>query len=121
MAFILFGASVAENSNSATYFTPSRSRMSWDHLSELNDGHHVSYAYSAGQNGGPPCGYSAKLGLAAVIELHGELWGQPIFRWRAGALGRSVLPKGSAHIRVAVRRQMDPSGRRKFRQPASAC
>jgi hypothetical protein len=31
----------------------------WDRLSDFNDGHHVAWAYCAGQNGGPTCGSGA--------------------------------------------------------------
>jgi hypothetical protein len=48
-------------------------RMSWDRLCDLNDGHHVTYAYCGGQTGGPPCGNSAKLDLAALIEQWGDI------------------------------------------------
>jgi hypothetical protein len=47
--------------------------MSWDHLSELNDGHHTVYAYCAGKDGGPPCVHSAKLDLAVLIEQWGDI------------------------------------------------
>ena len=45
----------------------------WDRLSDLSDGHHLTWAYCAGKDGGPPCGYSAKLDLAALIEQHGDI------------------------------------------------
>ena len=47
--------------------------MSWDHLSELNDGHHIVYAYCAGKGGMPPCDHSAKLDLAALIAQWGDI------------------------------------------------
>jgi hypothetical protein len=31
----------------------------WDRISELNDGHHIAWAYCAGEHGGPPCGHAA--------------------------------------------------------------
>ena len=45
----------------------------WDRLSDLNDGHHVVYAYCAGRDGGPPCVHSAKLDLALLIEQWGDI------------------------------------------------
>ena len=49
--------------------------MSWDHLSNLNDGRRIVYAYCAGKNGRSPCGHNAKLDLGALIEEHGDISG----------------------------------------------
>ena len=47
--------------------------MSWDHLSDLNDGRHIVYAYCAGNDGGPPCDHQVKLDLGALIEQWGDI------------------------------------------------
>jgi hypothetical protein len=47
--------------------------MSWNHLSELNDGRHIVFAYCAGKDGGPPCDHTAKLDLDALIQQWGDI------------------------------------------------
>jgi hypothetical protein len=64
--------------------------MSRDHLSELNDGHQIVYAYCAGRDGGPPCVHSANLDLGQMIEQWGDISTDELrrrLRCRCGAGG----------------------------------